>query len=305
MIYLFIAISFSAVIGLLFKFSEINGMHRYSITTVNYFTASLISFMLVLKDNLFSSFGPVTWSSFWNEFMSTPTGHTTVLSLQNSCVLAVFMGLITGIFYLNAFIYYQKGINKSGIALSGVFSRLGVLIPTIFAVLIWKELPSYQQLSGIVLAIFSIILINLNFDPTQKGKINTVLLLLFLTTGMGLFGNKIFQRYAVLELKNLYLFFVFFTALILSIRIVRREKQPFLKADIMVGAGVGFFNLFTNFFLILALNEIKASVAFPLFSAGSIILMTLGGLLVFKERLCKKDAVAIGMTIVAIVLINL
>lgn len=280
-------------------------MHRYSITTVNYFTASLISFILVLKNDLLSAFGPVTWHSFLDQFLLTQTGQSLVLSSENSCILAALLGLITGNFYLNAFIYYQKGINKSGIALSGMFSRLGVLIPTLFAVLIWQEIPSYQQYGGILLAILSIILVNLNFDSQKKGNINTVLLLLFFTTGMGLLGNKIFQRYAMLELKNLYLFFVFFTAFILSMRIVRQKKQPFQRRDIMVGACVGFFNLLTNFFLILALSEIKASVAFPVFSAGSILLMTFGGLIVFKEQLQKKDMVAMGLTIIAIVFINL
>ncbi|SDJ24346.1 hypothetical protein SAMN04515654_1379 [Halanaerobium congolense] len=49
MIYLFFAVLCSSSIALIFKFSEANNLNRYLITSVNYFTAVIIAFFIVLK----------------------------------------------------------------------------------------------------------------------------------------------------------------------------------------------------------------------------------------------------------------
>ncbi|MBS3766987.1 MAG: hypothetical protein KGY75_02555, partial [Candidatus Cloacimonetes bacterium] len=60
-----------------------------------------------------------------------------------------------------------------------------------------------------------------------------------------------------------------------------------------------------SFFLINALDELKTAVVFPIFSAGSIVVISLGGYFFYNESLNKKEKSAIVMTIVALILINL
>jgi multidrug transporter EmrE-like cation transporter len=46
----------------------------------------------------------------------------------------------------------------------------------------------------------------------------------------------------------------------------------------------------------------KAAVVFPLYSSMTIVMITLGGVALFGERLKKKEVIAIFLTICAIVI---
>ncbi len=304
MIYLGLAILGACSIGLLFKFSENRGLHRYIITAVNYLTASIISLVMAIRANLLPQIGMISGDGLLNR-VSTITREGGVLPTGNSSLWAIIIGVMTGIFFLNAFIYYQKSIFENGIALSGMFSRLGVLIPMIISIIIWKEIPSGIHSIGITLAISAIVLANLEFEKRGQFEMRSSLIFLFLFSGVGIFCNKLFQKYALLEHKSIFLLIAFFTALLLALRIVARKKQGITPPDLVVGILVGSANLATNYFLVMALSRIKAAVVFPIYSAGSIIAMALGGVLIFRERLRPKDIFAICMTIIAIVLINL
>jgi drug/metabolite transporter (DMT)-like permease len=109
----------------------------------------------------------------------------------------------------------------------------------------------------------------------------------------------------LLAYKDLFLFFVFFTALIISLLLLRNKREKIDRKDVLVGMAVGFFNLATNFVMIMALSQLKASIVFPITSAGAIITMSLGGWLFFREQLHRKEVIAIAMTVVALALINL
>jgi drug/metabolite transporter (DMT)-like permease len=305
MTYLLLTILCSSAIGLSFKYSEKRNLHRYYVTTANYVVASGIGLVLSLKNGLIIPEGRLSISSFVDELTRVVSQNTGVLSPANSWIWAAAVGILTGYFFLYAFIFYQKSIGENGIALSAMSSRLGVLIPMFVSILLWNEIPDSLQIVGIVLAIVSIVLINLNFNGSGEVRLRFSLIMLFFYAGFGIFCNKLFQKYALLSHKNLFLFFVFTTALVISLNLLRKKKMEGGFKDIAVGFVVGAFNLFTNFFMILALSELKASVVFPITSAGAIITMTLGGWLLFGEKIRKKDFIAICMTLVALVLINI
>ena len=93
-------------------------------------------------------------------------------------------------------------------------------------------------------------------------------------------------------------------AFVVSLVYTLKEKKKITKKDILTGFAVGIPNLFSSYFLILSLATLKTSVAFPIYSAGSIVLINIGGYVIFKEKLATKNQVAIFLTIIALVLIN-
>ncbi len=122
---------------------------------------------------------------------------------------------------------------------------------------------------------------------------------------MAEFQNKLFQQYALIEYKDVFLFVIFITAFLLSLYFVIKSKEKVLKRDLLVGFLVGIPNLFSSYFLIMALNSIATSIAFPVYSAGSIIFISLGEVFLYKEKLSKKNKVAIVLVILALILINI
>ncbi|MFH2133323.1 MAG: EamA family transporter [bacterium] len=304
MIYLALAILSASSIGLLFKYSENRGMHRYTITAVNYLTASCIALVISMRADLVSRLSLVSGTGLLKR-VAAITLDGGMLPPGNSVLWAVLIGIMTGFFFLNAFIYFQRSIFENGIALSSMFARLGVLIPMTVSIIIWQEIPSSIQNVGIALAIAAIVLVNLEFEKNRTLVLRSTLLLLFIFSGAGIFCNKLFQKYALLEFKGLFLLFAFSTAFLFALRVCAQKKQTLTLPDLGIGMAVGSCNLLTNYFLIMALSQMKAAIVFPISSAGAIITMTLGGVILFRERLHLKDMLAMTMTLIAIILINM
>lgn len=303
MFYLLLATACSATIALIFKHADNTNANRYLVTSANYLTAFSISlFMILYKDLLV---GLEKTGGFVDEFSYLLTQDSYTLSAYSSVIWAIIVGSIAGIFFFSSFIYYQKSIRENGVAIAGTFSKLGILIPMIFSIIIWKEYPTGLQWIGIGLSILSILLVNLSSDSLEKFDIKPSIILLFLLGGMAEFSNKIYQNYGLNEYKDVFLLFVFLMAFLISMFFIIKDKVNFKLRDILIGFAVGVPNLFSSYFLIQSLETVKTSVAFPFFSAGSIVIINLGGYFIFKEKISRKNKIAIGLIIIALVLMNL
>ena len=217
-----------------------------------------------------------------------------------------FTGFFGGILYFLGFIYIQKSIRNNGVGITGAFSKIGIFIPMMLSVLFWKEYPTNIQWTGIVFAVIAIIIAN--YTPEMK-KLSSAfrksLILVFIIAGLAEFSNKFFQNYAIPEYKSLFLLTVFFTALVISLTVTIIERKPFTKKDIFTGFLVGIPNMFTSFFLISALKYVKATVAFPAYSASTIVVINIGGYILFREKMVKKDIVATIIIVIAIILMSI
>lgn len=303
MFYLFLAIICSSTIALIFKYTENSNTNRYAITSSNYFIAFTTSLFMILYRGLLS--GVQKEIPFLEEFKLLASNNIDLLSPYSSIIWGIIVGGISGLFFFFSFTYYQKSVKENGVGVSGTIAKLGILIPMIFSIIIWKEFPTPIQWIGIGLSLLSILIINLSPKSLEKFDIKPTIILLFIFGGMAEFSNKIYQKYALNEFKDIFLFSIFFIAFLVSIFYTLREKSKVTKKDILTGFAVGIPNLFSSYFLILSLDTLKTSVAFPIYSAGSIVLINIGGYLIFKEHIAKKNKVAILLTIIALVLINL
>ena len=57
--------------------------------------------------------------------------------------------------------------------------------------------------------------------------------------------------------------------------------------------------------MLIALKSLPAVVVFPTFSVGCIVVVTLVGVLAFKEKLSKRQGTALGMIMVALAMLNM
>lgn len=303
MVYLALAIICSASIALIFKYSENSNTNRYAITSANYFTASAVSLAMILSRGLLSDI-PREISSR-DDFKALFSGSQDILSPYGSILWGVIIGGIAGSFFFLSFIYYQKSVKEYGVGISGTIAKLGILIPMLFSVIVWKEFPTAMQIVGIVLSLVSIVIVNLSPKSLERIDFKPIIMLLFVFGGLAEFSTKIYQKYALNEYKDVFLFAVFFVAFLISAFYTLRENRKITMKDLFTGVAVGIPNLFSSYFLILSLDTIKTSVAFPVYSAGSIVLINIGGFLLFKEKAARKNQVAILLTVIALILINI
>lgn len=276
MISLFFATICSASIALVFKFSEGKKLNRYVVTSTNYLAAIVVSLMMIIAQDV--SF--TTWRA------------------------GLAVGLPAGICFFLAFVYYQISVRDSGAGLAGMFGKLGILMPMLMSLILWREFPTLVQTGGILLAICAILVVSLGGNM-RGGTFHSALLLLFLFGGMAEFSNKLFQKYGSSAEKSYFLLIVFSVAFLVSLTMtISNGKAPTWK-DIITGICVGIPNMFSSFFLIKALDFLPTAVVFPVYSAGSMALILVLSRLIYGERLDGRSYGAIAMTMLALILINL
>lgn len=304
MINLIFAIFCSALIGLILKYSESKAKNRLVVTTANYFVAFTVSFALIFKEeNAYNINILEMTKAFLNEF-SKVFANLSSFSSEASFIWAVCIGVFGGFLYFSGFILIQKSINKNGIGITGAFSKASILIPIILSILLWKEVLSYIQYIGIILIFIAIFLMSkINFKASKE-KFNFVLLNMFIFVGLAEFSNKLFQTYALKSFNPLFLFFVFFTAFIISLIYTLNNNNQTKLPDVFIGFLVGIPNMLTSYFLIKAFETVKASIVFPVYSSMAIVLMAIGGKFLFSEKLSKRELTAIGIIVIAIVVLN-
>lgn len=280
MLYLCLAIASSAMVSVCMRVSE-----KYVRNTMVMFTAN---YAVCLALSRF--------------FM----GDIRLFMAQNGMGLAVALGILSGLMYLVNFVLLQRNIRLNGVVLSSASMKLGaVLIPVMAAMCLFHEQMKWLQLVGAVLAVAAILLINLEKGDVNQGHQKIGLLVLLLVSGVTDTMANLYDKTGAEALKNHYLFYTFLAALILAFAMALYKRENVKAADVFSGVLIGIPNYFSARFILLALGQVSAVVVYPVYSVGTIIVITLVGLAVFREKLSRQKACAMALILIALVMLNL
>jgi drug/metabolite transporter (DMT)-like permease len=92
-------------------------------------------------------------------------------------------------------------------------------------------------------------------------------------------------------------------ALLTGLLLLSRGQSP-RPAELRFGAGLGLPNFGSGAFLVLALQQMRGTIAFPAVNAGTLFLLVLAGLLFWRERAGRSGLAGLALTVVALVLIK-
>ena len=227
-----------------------------------------------------------------------------ILPQSTGLAAAVGMGAVNGFFYLAGFVLLQRSVKENGVVLSSVFMKLGLLVPMVVSVVLFGELPSAVQSAGFCMAVAAIVLIN--WEKGQMSvKIRADLLLLLLAGGSGDAMSKVFEELGDPILSDLFLLCTFGAALILCLCLAVRKKERIGLWETMFGLLIGVPNYFSARFLLRSLEDLPAVIVYPSFSVATILVVTLAGVCFFRERLGKRQWVALLAILLALALLNL
>ncbi|MBR5284318.1 MAG: EamA family transporter [Clostridia bacterium] len=278
MFYLLCAIVSSALVSIIMRLSTDKVENNISMLAMNYLMCSTVA---------------AAYAGFGQLFPQTDT-----------LGLTLGMGVFQGILYLLSFILLQVNVKKNGVVLPATFMKLGLLVPMVISILLFREIPAPMQIVGFCIATAAILLINL--DKSQSAvsfKIGLVLLLLINGTGDAM--AKVYEEIGDPALSAQFLFYTFAIAFILCMGLVAAKKQKVGKNELFYGFLVGVPNYFSAKFLLAALNTVPAVITYPTYSVGTILLVTLTGVGFFKEKLGKKQWIGLGIILVALILLNM
>lgn len=278
MIYLLLAIACSALFSIIMRFSEGKVRANISMLAANYLAC-------VLMAGAYMGFG-------------------NIFTAAQGMGAAAGMGVFNGFLYPLGFALIQFNIRRNGVVLSATFMKLGLLVPMVVSICFFGEVPALFQIIGFCLAVGAILLIN-SEKEAGVAEFKAGLVLLLLANGGSDAMSKVFEELGNSALSDHFLFYTFFTAFLLGVCLVLYKKERPGMADIFYGLLVGVPNYLSARFLLKALEHMPAVIAYPSFSVASLVVITLAGVCFFRERLSRRQWVAVAAILVALALLNI
>lgn len=283
MYYLVLAICSSALIALIMRIGETRIRNNISELAVNYAVCTMLSVVYTLN-------GDRGLSAFLKDGMGTNT---------------LTLGLISGLFYVGSFLLFQYNIRMNGIVLPSTFMKLGVLIPVLMAVIVFGEKPGPMQTAGILLALAAIMILNTGSGEESVVTSPRALILLLLIGGSGDAMSKVYEELGIEAFKSHYLMFTFISALVLCTLAALLKGQGLAKEDILYGCLIGIPNYYSARFLLLSLSYVPAATAYPTYSVGTILTVSAASVIIFREKMTKRQWIAVAVIIAALILLNM
>jgi len=248
--------------------------------------------------------------------VTTACGTATILALFWQLLtfsfqfnyLSAIIGVIAGIGLFLAIISYFAVITGGArLGVSWTIITLSMVIPTSFSIFLWKEIPTSFQTLGLLFVVGSICLLgqvkqgNARLTTAEWKLLSTAF---FLTGGVSV-SAKLIPIWGLEESKLTYILFLYGGAFTVALGTSwLRKELPHLK-EIKVGVGMGLAGIANIFFLLLALENLTGTVAFPLKTCGNIILTILATYFIWQEKVNIKEAIGLSLALLAIVFINL
>lgn len=226
--------------------------------------------------------------------------------------------LLMGSMFIALFNLIAFVTKKMGVAITSVANKLSLVIPFVFAVLVYGDKAVWQNYLGLILAVTAVVFtcwphkkIEGSSLPVLKGVMVLIPAVLFI--GSGLLDTLItYTEHHFLNAanKDAYLILTFNVAGAIGVMILLfqywTKKEQFSWKAIVAGLVIGIPNYFSIQTLMMALDQYaeKASVVMPVVNIGIVLFSTVVAFYVFKEKLSKLNWTGIVLAVLAIVLLS-
>lgn len=285
MIYLIFSILSSTAIFILFKLFNIYKINTLQAIVVNYFVAATVGF---LSYNKVINIG-IIYNSQW------------------------FTGaLVLGCLFIIIFNVMAITAQKNGISITSVASKMSVIIPIIFGVYLYNEKAGILKITGILIALIAVFLASVKTKENQP-LTKSILLPAILFIGSGIIETSLkFIESSYVENNDIPIFSatIFSCAAMVGIAILglkfsTKSMMPDFKS-IPAGLALGIVNYYSIYFLLKALQYkgSESSTIFILNNVSIVMLSSVLGFVLFKERLSLKNIIGIILAVIAIILVT-
>jgi drug/metabolite transporter (DMT)-like permease len=278
MLFLILSIICSVTVGVLFKFSRKYNVSNTQIVASNYVFALILCYLFFSPELI-----DVGASAPWGIY------------------------IMIGVLLPSIFLFLAASIKYMGIVKTDAAQRLSLFIPILAAWLLFKEDFNMLKIAALVVGFPALLLILAKPSQNTENKwIYPAVVLL----GFGVI-DILFKQIALYTSLpyTTSLFVIFGIALLIMVVAVIYEvainKVPLNIRNILFGGLVGIFN-FGNILFYLKAHQAfvkNPSTVFAGMNMGVIIIGSLIGIFVFKEKLTKINFLGLFLALVAIVLI--
>ena len=285
MIYILLSVLFNAVLFVILKlFSRFN-INTLQALVVNYFTAFAMGLLFSKEEFEYAEIVKKTW--FTGSFL---------------------LGfLFIGVFYVTALTSQRNGISVASVA-----SKMSVIIPVCFGVLLYNESMGFAKIVGVLLALIAVYFSSKKEEGSIADYKNILLpVLVFFGAGAIDTSLKIMQNnYLPSEEIAMFSSHTFLMAFSVGIVLIGfnilKNKMKITGKSILGGIVLGIPNYFSLYYLIKMLDSrvFESSTIFTIHNVAIVVVSTLVAILFFKEKITMRNGIGIALAIVAIFLVT-
>ncbi len=289
MVYLLLCILSSTLIFVVFKFLDRFQIPVLPVIVYNYFFASLLGFLI--NENRIAHIlgGNLEWLP---------------------------LAILIGVLFIAMFFIIGKSSEKAGISITTVSSKMSVVSPILFSMLIDPlDDLTLMKTAGILTALLAVFL-TIYRKRTLDLDVQAIVYPVVLFFGMGIVDSlvKLAQMTYIndnqLAIFTAVLFMIaFLTGIMYLLLSHNKFSELFSLKAFAWGLLLGVSNFGSIYFIIKALNyqgpygkTIGGSVVFGVNNTGIVVLSVILGYVIFKEKLKKINYLGIFLALIAIII---
>jgi drug/metabolite transporter (DMT)-like permease len=220
--------------------------------------------------------------------------------------------LVLGALFVSIFFVMAMTAQRNGVSVTSIAGKMSVVIPVLFGIFLYNESVTFLKVIGILIALIAVYLSSVKEGISEKKGTLLFPVLLFLGSGAIDTLLKYIQVNFVADedipLFSAGLFGIagIFGFTILAIRTIKK-REAFGFKNMLAGIVLGVPNYYSIFFIIKALQNknFESSTLFTINNVAIVILSTLVGLLLFKEKFSTKNKIGVALAILGIVLVTI
>lgn len=282
MIYIILSVFCSVTVAVLLKLAKRYQISIIQAVTVNYFTALSLCLIFFKPD---------------------------IKAVDASAPWPIFLGL--AVLLPSIFLVLATSVKKLGIVKTDIAQRLSLFIPLIATYFIFKEDFDLYKTIGLGIG-FLAIFFTFFKKSEETSKSNNWIYPITVFVGFGII-DVLFKQIALFKTlpytTSLFTVFclAFLVSLIIVIVMVLKKKTKLQLVNLACGLILGLFN-FGNILFYLKAHQALAknpSTVFAAMNLGVIVVGSLIGIIIFKEKLTKLNYVGIIFALVAIIFITI
>lgn len=203
-------------------------------------------------------------------------------------------------------------IETGSLSLTSLIMSYSLIIPTLYGIIALGEEVKITLISGIIILLISLLLINIKKDEENK-KISLkwviYVSLVFAGNGMCSTVQKVQQIKFDGMYKNEFMIIALLIVLIVLFTVsLFKEKNiagTVIKKGFFFYVFCGIDNSLVNLMTMIIATTMPASVSFPVISAGGIIMTASVSMFVYKEKFSKFKKAGFVLGITAIILLSI
>jgi drug/metabolite transporter (DMT)-like permease len=285
LIYLLLSILSSSIIFVVFKLFKRFEVNTLQAIIFNYFIACSVGYFGFIKDANISEIPSKPW------FYGT---------------------LILGLLFIIVFNLAAITTQRSGLSVVSVATKMSVAIPVLFGILYFNESTGVLKVLGIILALIAVYLSSIKAKTGIAIKKKNLIYPILVFIGSGLIDTLIkFIESGYVNKTDVALFSstIFSVAGTIGILVLIFQgltgKLRITGRNILGGIALGIPNFFSIYFLVMALRNkgFESSTIFTINNVAIVLVSTILGIILFKEKLITKNWIGIILAIISILMV--